>query len=240
MDKEDFQIMIRLQKFISDSGYTSRRKAEELISAGRVTVNGVVATIGIKVDENSCDVRIDGNSIKKCETKIYIMLNKPTGYLSSVTDDRGRKTVIDLIDNVKERVFPVGRLDYDTEGLLILTNDGEFTYQVTHPKHQIRKTYLAAVDKNIDENDMENLLKGVKIDNYIAKANKIEIYDENKYEYLITISQGKNRQVRKMFEAVGTKVIKLKRICIGSLNLGALPRGKWKYLSFDEINRIFK
>ena len=230
--------MVRLQKYISDSGYTSRRKAEELITEGRVKVNGEVATLGYKVDELNDIVEIDSKIISKEENKIYIMLNKPTGYLSSVTDDRGRKTVIDLV-NVKERVFPVGRLDYDTEGLLILTNDGEFTYKVTHPKFEITKTYLAKLDKKVNEKDLDAFLTGVKIEDYIAKANEVSLINEDKREVLITISQGKNRQVRKMFEKIGYKVIRLKRISIGKLMVGTLKCGEWKHLSKKELDKIF-
>ncbi|MBE7029127.1 MAG: rRNA pseudouridine synthase [Ruminococcaceae bacterium] len=230
--------MVRLQKFISECGYTSRRKAEEMILNKRVKVNGVIAELGVKVDELTDRVEIDGKLIKKEDEKVYIMINKPTGYLSSVSDDRGRKTVVDLL-NIKERVFPVGRLDYDTEGLLILTNDGEFTYKVTHPKFEITKTYVATLNKNLIKEDKEKLLDGVKIEDYTAIASIIEEINEEKKEVLITISQGKNRQVRKMFESVGYKVLKLKRISIGNLMLGSLKRGEWKKLSQKELGRIF-
>ena len=230
--------MVRLQKFISECGYTSRRKAEEMILNKRVKVNGVIAELGVKVDELTDKVEIDGKLIKKEDEKVYIMINKPTGYLSSVSDDRGRKTVVDLL-NIKERVFPVGRLDYDTEGLLILTNDGEFTYKVTHPKFEITKTYVATLNKNLNKEDKQKLLDGVTIEDYTAIASVIEEINEEKKEVLITISQGKNRQVRKMFESVGYKVLKLKRISIGNLMLGSLKRGEWKKLSRKELDRIF-
>lgn len=231
--------MIRLQKYISDSGVTSRRKAEELIIQGRVKVNGTVATLGCKVDETCDVVEIDSKVISKEENKVYIMLNKPTGYLSSVTDDRGRKTVVDLV-NIKERIFPVGRLDFDTEGLLILTNDGEFTYKITHPKFEITKTYIATLNKKVNPNDLEQFLQGVKIEDYIAKAKEVSLVNSEKNEVLITISQGKNRQVRKMFEKIGYKVITLKRISIGKLMLGTLKSGEFKTLSEKELDRLFK
>lgn len=230
--------MVRLQKFISDSGYCSRRKAEELIINGEVTVNGVKATLGQKVDEENDRVKINGKSICETSEKVYIMLNKPVGYLSSVSDDRGRKTVVDLID-IDTRVFPVGRLDYDTEGLLILTNDGEFTYKVTHPKFEITKTYVATLDKKCEKDKLDVLLNGVEIEDYVAKASKLEIINEEKKEVLITISQGKNRQVRKMFEITGYKVKKLKRISIGKLILGPLKTGKWKFLTKKELDKLF-
>lgn len=231
--------MIRLQKYISDSGITSRRKAEELILDGRVKVNGIVATLGCKVDEINDVIEIDSKVISKEENKVYIMLNKPTGYLSSVSDDRGRKTVVDLVD-VKERIFPVGRLDFDTEGLLILTNDGEFTYKITHPKFEITKTYLAKLDKKVNPNDLESFLSGIEIEDYVAKAKEVSLINEEKKEVLITISQGKNRQVRKMFEQIGYKVIHLKRISIGKLMLGTLKKGEWKNLSQNDLDKLFK
>ena len=230
--------MVRLQKYISDAGVTSRRKAEELINEGRVKVNGETATIGCKVDELSDKIEIDGEMISCRNEKIYIILNKPTGYLSSVTDDRGRKTVIDLID-IKERVFPVGRLDYDTEGLLILTNDGEFTYKVTHPKFEINKTYVATLDNLPKNEEINKFYNGIQVEDYIATAKEVQIINNDKKEVLITISQGKNRQVRKMFDALGYTVVKLKRISIGKLKLGNLKRGEWKKTDLNDLQKIF-
>ena len=231
--------MIRLQKFISDSGITSRRKAEELITEGKVKVNGVIAALGCKVDETKDVVEVNGKKISLNEKKVYILLNKPAGYLSSVTDDRGRKTVIDLI-GIKERIFPVGRLDYDTEGLLLLTNDGEFTYKVTHPKFEIKKTYIATLDKSPDWERIKILNEGVEIEDYVATANELSILDEEKREVLIAISQGKNRQVRKMFEKTGYTVKKLKRVSIGGIRLGNLKKGQWRELTLREAEKIFK
>jgi len=231
--------MLRLQKFISDSGLTSRRKAEELITSGRVRVNGLVAELGCKVDEQNDVVEVDGKRITLGEKHIYIMLNKPEGYLSSVTDDRGRKTVVELI-GLKERIFPVGRLDYDTEGLLLLTNDGEFTYRVTHPKFEITKTYIATLDKRIMWDRIKVLLDGVEIEDYVGTANALHIINENKNQVMITISQGKNRQVRKMFEKTGYTVKKLQRISIGALRLANLKKGEWRELSKKEAEKIFE
>ncbi len=230
--------MIRLQKFISDAGVTSRRKAEELIVSGRVKVNGTVAEIGCKVDELKDIVEVDGKKITLNEKNVYILLNKPVGYLSSVTDDRGRKTVVELV-GIKERIFPVGRLDYDTEGLLILTNDGDFTYKVTHPKFEINKTYIATLDKKAEWDKIKILNEGVEIEDYVGKANELSVINEEKNEVLITISQGKNRQVRKMFEKTGYTVKKLRRIRIGGLMLGNLPKGQWRELSKKEAEKIF-
>ncbi len=230
--------MIRLQKFISDAGVTSRRKAEEIILSGRVKVNGIIAEIGCKVDESKDVIEIDGKKITLNEKNVYILLNKPKGYLSSVTDDRGRKTVVELI-GIKERIFPVGRLDYDTEGLLILTNDGDFTYRVTHPKFEISKTYIATLDKKVEWDKIKILNEGVEIEDYVGKANELSVINEEKNEVLITISQGKNRQVRKMFEKTGYTVKKLRRIRIGGLMLGNLPKGQWRELSKKEAEKIF-
>ena len=230
--------MIRLQKFISDAGVTSRRKAEEIILSGRVKVNGIIAEIGCKVDEAKDVIEIDGKKITLNEKNVYILLNKPKGYLSSVTDDRGRKTVVELI-GIKERIFPVGRLDYDTEGLLILTNDGDFTYRVTHPKFEINKTYIATLDKKVEWDKIKILNEGVEIEDYVGKANELSVINEEKNEVLITISQGKNRQVRKMFEKTGYTVKKLRRIRIGGLMLGNLPKGQWRELSKKEAEKIF-
>ncbi len=230
--------MIRLQKFISDSGLTSRRKAEELILSGRVKVNGVIAALGCKVDELKDTVEVDGKKIALSERAVYILLNKPVGYLSSVTDDRGRKTVVELV-GIKERIFPVGRLDYDTEGLLLLTNDGDFTYKVTHPKFEINKTYIATVDKKVEWDKIKILKDGVKIEDYIGKAKELSVVDEAENKVLITISQGKNRQVRKMFEKTGYTVKKLRRISIGGLKLEGLKKGQWRELSKKEAEKIF-
>lgn len=230
--------MIRIQKYISECGYSSRRKAEELIRDGKVLVNGKIAKIGDKVDEDNCHVKINGKLIKRSSSKIYIALNKPAGYISAVKDDKDRKTVIDLLKGVEKRVFPVGRLDYDTEGLLILTNDGEFTNKVTHPKYKIKKTYFAITERDITESDASLMLSGIEIDDYIAKADKFKIDNNKKNRATITISQGKNRQVRKMFDATGNSVKKLRRISIGKYELGNLKTGEFKYLNNSDLNKI--
>ena len=231
--------MVRLQKYISDAGIASRRKAEELILGGRVKVNGQIAEIGCKVDEEIDEIEVDGKIITLQSEKKYIILNKPVGYLSSVTDDRGRKTVIDLVD-IRERIFPVGRLDYDTEGLLILTNDGDFTYKVTHPKFEINKTYIATLNSLPKEEEIEKLYDGVEVEDYVARAKETKIINAQKKEVLITISQGKNRQVRKMFAALGYNVVRLKRISIGKLTVGNLKRGEWKETNLKELGEIFQ
>lgn len=238
--KED-EKMIRLQKYISEAGYCSRRKAEQLILEGRVTVDGkVVSQLGTKVDEACGKVAIDGEGLHLPETRTYILLNKPRGVLTSVTDDRGRITVTDLLDGVETRVYPVGRLDYDSRGMLILTDDGAFAYRLTHPKHQIAKTYIATLDKPIPEADLRKLERGVSVEDYqaVAKEARIVSQKREKTEVLITITQGKNRQIRKMFEAIGYVVTDLKRISIGALQLGKLKEGTWRYLKKTECEML--
>lgn len=233
--------MVRLQKYMSDAGFCSRRKAEQFILQGRVTVDGEKVTqLGTKVDETKAEVAVDGKTLRAMARKVYLLLNKPKGVLTTVTDDRGRKTVMDLLDGVETRVYPVGRLDYDSRGMLLLTNDGEFAYRLTHPKHQIAKTYVVKLDKPVSESDLEQLKRGVRVEDYKAVAREARILSgrQEKTEVLITIMQGKNRQVRKMFEAIGYLVTDLKRISIGELKLGKLAEGKWRYLKKTECEQI--
>ena len=233
--------MIRLQKYMSEAGYCSRRKAEQLILEGRVTVDGKrAAQLGTKVDEEHVKVAVDGKVLKRSAKKIYILLNKPRGVLTTVTDDRGRTTVTDLLDGVEVRVYPVGRLDYDSRGMLVLTNDGEFAYRLTHPKHQIAKTYIAKLDKPVSETDLKKLERGIVVEDYkaVAKEARIISVKQEKPEVLITITQGKNRQIRKMFETIGYLVTDLKRISIGDLKLGKLAEGKWRYLKKTECEML--
>ncbi len=229
--------MKRLQKYISECGICSRRKAEELICAGKVSVNGnIVTEMGYKIDDND-SVVINGKTLTP-QKKVYIMLNKPKGYITAVSDDRGRKTVIDLVSDIKENLFPVGRLDYDTEGLLILTSDGDFANKLIHPSKNILKTYLAKLDNLPSEADIEQLKKGVAIEDYTAVAKELTIYNKKNKICLIKISTGKNRQVKKMFEYIGLKVVNLKRISIGQLELGDLKVGSYRYLDEDELEFI--
>lgn len=228
---------IRLQKYIAECGVASRRKAEELIIEGRVRINGITVTeMGIKVTEKDV-VEVDGKPVKKEELKVYIALNKPVGYISSAKDQFGRPTVLDLVTDLKERVFPVGRLDYDTSGLILLTNDGDFTYRLTHPKHEIEKVYEAVLDGVPKKEDIERFEKGLKIDDYITSPANFEIIkcDSKTTTAKITIHEGKNRQVRKMCEKIGCPVIKLKRISIGKVVLGNLKEGEWRNLTPKEI-----
>lgn len=227
----------RLQKYIARCGITSRRKAEELILAGHVKVNGTKVTeLGTKVDPDKDIVTVDNKRISEINTYIYIKLYKPEGYVTTVKDQFDRKTVLDLID-IKERIYPIGRLDYNTSGLLLLTNDGELANKLMHPKYHIYKTYIAETEGRISEESIHKLRNGVAIENYRtapAKVNLLKCKD-NKSLVQISIYEGKNRQVRKMFDAIGHNVIKLKRISFGEINLGDLKTGSWKNLSNEEI-----
>lgn len=235
--------IVRLQKYIAMSGAASRRAAEQLIADGRVFVNGnKITEQGVKVEIGADKITLDGEPLKVKNKKYYIMLNKPVGYVTTVSDQFDRPTVIDLIktDLKDVRIFPVGRLDYDTEGLLLLTNDGDFAYKITHPKFNTDKTYIAVLKGGISVKGLNMLRRGVKIDNYTTSPAEVEILDasDGYVSVRITIHEGKNRQVRKMFEAVGSKVTALRRIKIGSVELGNLPLGRWRYLTSHEINYL--
>lgn len=233
--------MERLQKVIASSGYTSRRKAEELIINGKVTVNGKrVLELGTKVDEKD-EIKIDGNIINR-EEKEYYLLYKPRGVVTTTSDDKNRKTVVDLI-NTKKRIYPVGRLDYDTTGLLLLTNDGEFANMITHPSKQIDKVYVAKVSGIVSYVDVKKLSNGVCIDGVKTSKGKAKIlkYDKNKKTTIIEliIHEGKNHQVKKMFEALNYEVLKLKREKIAFLDLKGLNPGEYRSLTPKEIKKIY-
>lgn len=234
--------IVRLQKYIAMCGVASRRKAEELIEQGSVKVNDQKVTeLGTKVEVGADKVTVNGKTIKPEQKNYYIMLNKPTGYVSTVTDQFDRPTVIDLVGNdINSRIFPVGRLDYDTSGLLLLTNDGDFTYKVTHPKFELEKTYIALLKGGITIAGLNKLRRGVKIDDFTTSPAKVEIIDakDGYTQVKITIHEGKNRQVRKMFEAVGSKVAELQRISIGKVEIGNLPLGRWRHLTSHEISYL--
>lgn len=236
--------IVRLQKYIAMCGMASRRNAEIMIEDGRVKVNGeVIKTLGTKVEIGADKVFLDGVQIKPEAKKYYIMLNKPVGYVSTVNDQFDRPTVVDLIgEEIKSRVFPVGRLDYDTEGLLLLTNDGDFTYKVTHPKHEMDKTYIVTLKGGITVKGLNALRRGVEIEDYKTSPAEVEMLSAEKGVTVlkVVIHEGKNRQVRKMMEAVGAKVSELKRVSIGKVELGNLPLGRWRYLTAHEINYLMK
>lgn len=230
--------MIRLNKYIAECGICSRRKADILIESGKVLVNDIVIKdLGVKIDDTKDIVKVDGKTISKEDKFVYIMLNKPKGYVTTNSEQFGRKSVLDLIDT-DYRIFPIGRLDMNTEGLLLLTNDGEFANKLMHPKNKVEKTYIANVKGNITKEKIEHLINGVDIGGYITKPAQVRIISKDKNEIEIKISEGKNRQVRKMCEAVGLKVINLKRTSIGKLNLGNLKIGEYRYLNKNEIDKI--
>lgn len=229
--------MIRLNKYMADCGVDSRRNCDKIILEGRVRVNRkLVNELGFMVNEDNDTVTVDGRKIVLKNKNVYIMLHKPKGYVTTVKDEKERKTVMELVD-VKARVYPVGRLDFDTEGLLLLTNDGDLTYKLTHPKYEVTKKYVARIEGEIEERDLEQLRKGVEIDGKKtapAKAKLVEKYDDGcKVE--LTIHEGRNHQVKKMFEAIGKNVAFLKRTEMGEIRLGGLGRGKWRHLNDKEI-----
>lgn len=233
--------MERLQKVIANSGVCSRRKAEDLILAGKVKVDGKIVTeLGLKVSEKSV-IEVDGNLISK-EEKEYYLLNKPRGVLTTTSDDKSRKTVIDLIDTDK-RIYPVGRLDYDTTGVLLLTNDGDFANMIMHPKNEIDKVYVAKVKGIVNGDAVHKLENGVIIDNSLVKASRVKVkkIDTNNNHSLveITIHEGKNHQVKKMFEAVGYLVDKLKRERVAFLTTDNLNSGEYRKLSNKEVSKLY-
>lgn len=232
---------VRLQKYLADAGLASRRKAETLILEGRVKVNGqVVTTLGTKVDTETDVVFCNNEAVRPVEEMVYLMLHKPEGYVTTVKDQFDRPTVMDLLKGVHQRVFPVGRLDYDTSGLLLLTNDGELTYKLTHPKHNIEKVYLAKLFGKPDPKAIEQFRQGVTIEGHKTEPAKLEIVEDlGKYCMCrITIREGRNRQVRKMCEAVRHPVAMLSRVATGELELGDLEKGKYRALTAKEIRYL--
>lgn len=229
---------IRLNKYIANAGVCSRRAADKLIDEKKVKVNGrLVLEKGTVIDTYKDNVEVNGKKISISEEKVYILLNKPKGYITTAKEQFNRPFVLDLI-NEKERVYPVGRLDMDTSGLLILTNDGQLTNKITHPKNHIHKTYVAILKNELSNVDMQKLEKGVDIGGYVTQPAEVQKLGDKKVR--ITISEGKNRQVRKMFETVNNKVVELKRISIGKLTLENLEVGKFKYVKYEEICKVFK
>ena len=233
--------MERLQKYMADCGVASRRHAEELITKGFVKVNGnVVTELGTKIDEKKDVVEYKGKVIKPENKKVYIMLNKPEGYVTTARDQFNRPTVLDLIKDVKERLVPVGRLDYDTSGLLILTNDGDAVYKLTHPKNEINKVYEAKLFGVPDSNTINLFRNGIMIDGKKTRPAKIELLRvDGRFSWCtITIHEGRNRQVRKMCQAARHPVATLRRVAEGEIYLGELKKGEWRYLTNKEIRYI--
>ena len=232
----------RLQKYLAECGIASRRKCEEYILQGKVEINNnIVTELGIKINPQKDKVTFEGKEVKKQNKKIYILLNKPIGYVTTAEEQFGRDKVLDLV-KVKERIVPVGRLDMYTSGALILTNDGDFVYKVTHPKHEITKTYTVTLKGIVNKTEVEQLRKGVIIEDYITKPAKVKILktDEEKdiSRLEITIHEGKNRQIRKMCESIGKKLIALHRSKIGNIDVKDLKIGQWRYLKESEVKQL--
>lgn len=226
----------RLQKILSGRGICSRRKAEEWIEAGRVTCNGITAKLGDVADPEVDAILVDGKPLPSQQTYVYIMLNKPRGYVTTLSDEKGRPNAAQLID-CGTRVYPVGRLDMDSEGLLLFTNDGEFANKLMHPKHEVDKTYRVLVQGYSDES-LERLKQPIELDGYTIRTPGVKLLrtrDKGQAQLLVTIHEGRNRQVRRMCDAAGMKVLRLQRISEGKLKLGNLESGKWRYLTLEEI-----
>lgn len=233
---------VRLNKYIADAGICSRRKADELIGNGNVKVNGaVMKELGYQV-ENGDVVKVNGKVIDAVGKKVYVVVNKPLGYITSMDDDKDRATVAELVSDIPERLFPVGRLDYNTSGLLIMTNDGQLTYTLTHPKHEVYKTYIAKVAGVLSDARVAKLRKGVDIGGFITSPAKVKVIKQMPRHAIVEISirEGKNRQVRKMFASVGNKVQELQRVSIGEIKLGRLMEGHYRKLNREEIEYLKK
>ena len=230
---------LRLHKILSDRGVASRRKAEELIRNGLVTVNGTVAALGDSADPELDEIAVEGTPLPSATAYIYLMLNKPRGFVTTLADERGRKTAASLVEDCGHRVYPVGRLDMDSEGLLLFTNDGAFANRLMHPSHEIQKTYLVSVSCYTEEG-FQRLHAPVTLDGYRIKPPKLRLRKVNgaKAEFEIIIHEGRNRQIRRMCQIAGMRVDRLKRVKEGSLELGDLPAGKWRYLSREELEKI--
>lgn len=232
---------MRLQKYMAQCGVSSRRKAEIMIAEGRVKVNGkIVNEMGITIDNKKDIVKVNNKTIREERRKIYIMLNKPIGYVTTLKDEKGRRIITDLIEGVNERIFPVGRLDADTTGIILLTNDGDVAYKITHPSNEISKKYIAIVEGVPNRLELERFRNGLIIDR--KKTSKASIKISKRYEdesiLEIIINEGRNRQVKKMCEKINHPVKKLKRVSIGELEIGGIDVGNWRYLDEEEINYL--
>lgn len=226
----------RLQKILSARGICSRRAAEEYLKQGRVSVNGVTAGLGDLADPDLDEIAVDGVPVAAADRRTYLMLHKPRGYVTTLSDEKGRKTVAQLVSDCGARVWPVGRLDMDSEGLLLLTDDGELTNHLTHPRHEIEKEYRVWVSGEVTPAALEALSQSMELDGQKLRPARVRQLGEKQLD--IVIHEGKNRQVRRMCAAVGLEVIRLKRVREGSVRLGDLPRGKWRNLTEEEIKRL--
>ena len=229
----------RLQKILSARGIASRRKAEEMILMGAVTVNGRTAALGDSADPDADTILVEGKPLPSRQEFVYIMLNKPRGYVTTLSDEKGRKNAAQLVADCGTRVYPVGRLDMDSEGLLLFTNDGEFANHLMHPKHEVKKTYDVWVT-GFRPGAEERLKMPIMLDGYTIKAPEVRLLkaEDDQARLRVTIHEGRNRQVRRMCDAAGMQVTRLKRICEGKLSLGELPLGKWRYLTAHEVEQL--
>ena len=234
--------MERLQKVMAHAGVASRRKSEEIIAAGRVKVNGKKVTeMGIKVDPQKDIIEVDGKEISK-EKKVYYKLYKPTGYVTTVEDPQGRNTVLDLLNDTNQRIYPVGRLDMDSSGLLILTNDGDLTYKITHPSHEFEKEYEVVVNGKLNSDNLNLFKQGIKLKE--GKTSPARIYkineDSKNTTYKVIIHEGMNRQIRRMFDKLGFNVVSLKRVRIGNITLGSLRPAEYKQISKEDLKDLLR
>jgi 23S rRNA pseudouridine2605 synthase len=229
----------RLQKILSGRGVASRRAAEKMIEEGRVTVNGRVVLLGESADPDADEILVDGSALPSVSENVYILLHKPRGYVTTVSDDRGRKTVMELVRDCPARVYPVGRLDMDSEGLLLMTNDGAFANALMHPRHNVDKTYEVWVT-GYHNASLALLMRPITLDGYTIRKPEVKLLweDGGKAKLLVTIHEGRNRQIRRMCEAADMKVTRLRRVSEGSLKLDDLQLGKWRYLTREEIDRL--
>lgn len=239
LDKSD-KTEIRLQKYIADCGEASRRGAEELITAGRVMVNGVKAVIGQSVQPGRDKVTVDGRPLIRRHARTYIALNKPRGYVTTLHDDLGRKCVTELLNGVSKRVYPVGRLDKDSEGLLLLTDDGMFANALTHPRHHVPKVYRVSVRPGVTGEQIARIEEGIEIDGRRTAPAKAEVirHESDRAVLEITLYEGRNREIRRMCEAIGLETARLSRIAVGGLKLGGLRPGEWRYLEPEEVSTL--
>lgn len=231
---------MRINKYLAECGLASRRKCEAFVLDGKVKVNGKLVTELSTEVKNNDFVTVDDVRVQPIKKHVYIIMNKPKGYVCTASDEHGRKTVLDLIKNRSERIFPVGRLDYDSEGLLILTTDGDLTNRLTHPRNEIPKTYVARIEGEVSDSDLDKLRAGIILDGEKTKKCRIKLleFKDGFSRFEVVITEGRNRQVRRMFESINKEVVFLKRVAIGELKLSGLDRGQYRELSTQEINYL--